>query len=249
MEKHKIRISSDTDNVSLEAFPDGIIINGQTISFNDVIALTNGSHTVRTSLGDAQQHWLSIETLTKSVKIEVSYSDRIFSKPKDRGLGLYEFVSGEINRLIMPRLVFNYLRGLAKGETIRLGQFSLNAEGLLRKTLLSEKFCSWEWNLRYEPKFRRKGFFSPTQGSYSVYEITYTSPSTHFGEIFGEITFNDRNAALLMMLCLVLGMPDNALQYTHIPACLSVIEQNIQLFVNMPPSAMRRQLARRFPSL
>jgi hypothetical protein len=47
MEKHKIRISSDTDNVSLDAFPDGIIINGQTISFNDVIALTNGSHTVR----------------------------------------------------------------------------------------------------------------------------------------------------------------------------------------------------------
>ncbi len=258
MEKFQFIIKSDLDAFDIKKSESEIHINGISVPLDEIVELTVSSQgfSGRGIEGDAS----IVRIATKTKQVTITQGKAIFfgiGKKKDRGASLFHAISEPIIEAVAPRLVFNAVKSLAEGNSILVGPFRITREGLFTKKMFSDKFCSWDWNIRAD--IARKSFdhfFSATTEQSFGFKISFTSPETNDLEEFGFLKSNEVNSGILSSLCMLLGKRDDEYMYKMFQpgkeaesGGLRHLKSNIGRLKNMPESALKRRLGKRFPEI
>ncbi len=257
METFQFHIKSDQDAFSVKRSDSEILINGIPIALDDIIELTTSSQSVSDRFVECDESRLIIATNAKRVTIirgKAIYFG--IGKNKESGASLFNALLGPIIEAVKPRLLFNTLKSLAQGNSLLVGPLKITREGLFTKKMFSDKFCSWDWNIRAEFSLKPLHVLSTSTGHNLGYKISFTSPETNNLEDFGFLKSNETNSVILCTLCWVLGKRNDELMYKMFQTGeeaesggIPHLKRNIWKLKDLPESALKRRLKIRFPEI
>lgn len=257
METYQFIIKSNEDAFDAKISESEILVNGISIALDEIIELTHSSQKFSDWAIECDASFVRIATNTKQVTInqgKVSYFG--IGKKKESGAGLFNAIAVPLMKIVTPRLLFNTLKFLAEGNSLSVGTFKITREGLLTKKLFSDKFCSWDWNIRHDYCTKPLHILDPFTGHNSGAKVSFTSPETNKLEEFGFLKGNEANSTLLIHLCLILGRRDDENIWQIFQAGegaesggITHLKRNILKLKHAPESALKRRLQKRFPDL
>lgn len=258
MESYQFAIKSNEDAFDLKRSGSEILINGISIPLDDIVEYTSSSQGYSGPFVNHGNSFVRVATKTKQVTVTQGRI-AIFGVDvkKQQGASLFNSILVSISDIVTPRLLFNALKALAEGHSLTIGPFRITREGLFTKKMFSEKFCSWDWNVRADIGTKTfNNFFSPnTERSFGE-TISFTSPETNSLEEFGFLKSGEANSTILTSLCILLGKRKDEHIYKMFDtssgaesAEITLLKDNFVRLISMPESALKRRLAMRFPEL